>query len=161
MRILAIDPGNEKSAYVVLYSNLKPLIFGIVENNEFISILDKICDLYDVSDVAIEMIASYGMPVGREVFDTCLWIGRFYQEISNYDSNLEPKLILRKDIKINLCHSTKAKDSKIRQALLDRFGIVGTKKEPGWFYKVSKDVWAAIAVGVTYSDLMEKDDNVK
>ena len=48
----------------------------------------------------------------------------------------------------------KAKDSNIRQALIDRFGPVGTKKNPGWFYGVSKDVWAAIAVGgVTFHDL--------
>jgi hypothetical protein len=63
------------------------------------------------------------------------------------------KYIYRKDEKMNLCHSMKAKDANIRQALIDRFGVVGTKKSPGWFYGVSKDVWAAIAVGVTYHDL--------
>ena len=26
------------------------------------------------------MVACYGMPVGKEVFDTCIWIGRFIQE---------------------------------------------------------------------------------
>ena len=35
----------------------------------------------------------------------------------------------------------------------------GTKKNKGWFYGVSKDVWAAIAVGVTYHDLYEVEKN--
>ena len=55
----------------------------------------------------------------------------------------------------------RAKDSNIRQALIDRFGVVGTKKNPGWFYGVSKDVWAAIAVGVTYHDKAEEERRLK
>ncbi|HBC95047.1 MAG TPA: hypothetical protein DCZ10_19680, partial [Pelotomaculum sp.] len=66
--------------------------------------------------------------------------------------NQQMERVYRKDEKINLCGSMRAKDGNIRQALIDRFGIVGTKKSPGWFYGVSKDVWAAIAVGVTYYD---------
>lgn len=73
------------------------------------------------------MIASYGMPVGKEVFDTCVWIGRF-QQIAL--PNADTKFIYRKDEKMNICHSMKAKDSNIRQALIDRFGEVGTKKNP-------------------------------
>lgn len=96
------------------------------------------------------MIASYGMPVGKEVFDTCVWIGRFIENSTGYS------YVYRKDEKMNLCHSMKAKDSNIRQALIDRFGVVGTKKNPGWFYGFKADVWQAYAVGVTYLD-MEKE----
>lgn len=99
----------------------------------------------------IEMIASYGMAVGQTVFETCVWIGRF-QEIADYKGK-RIKYIYRKDEKMNLCYSMKAKDSNIRQALIDRFGEVGTKKNPGWFYGFKKDIWAAYAVGVTYCDL--------
>lgn len=75
--------------------------------------------------MVIEMIASYGMPVGKEVFDTCVWIGRFAET-----SGMPTNYIYRKDEKMNICHSMRAKDSNIRQALIDRFGVVGTKKNP-------------------------------
>lgn len=81
---------------------------------------------YDL--LAIEMVASYGMPVGKEVFDTCVWIGRFVQENDKIGKNYY--YIYRKDEKMNICNSMKAKDSNIRQALIDRFGEVGTKKRP-------------------------------
>ena len=44
------------------------------------------------------------------------------------------------------------KDGNVRQALIDRFGVVGTKKDPGWFYGFHADIWQAYAVGVTYMD---------
>ena len=81
---------------------------------------------YDL--LVIEMIASYGMTVGQTVFETCVWIGRFV-EIASFN-NIKFEYIYRKDEKMNLCYSMKAKDSNIRQALIDRFGPVGTKKNP-------------------------------
>lgn len=87
---------------------------------------------YDL--LVIEMIASYGMAVGQTVFETCVWIGRFV-EIASFN-NIKFEYIYRKDEKMNLCYSMKAKDSNIRQALIDRFGPVGTKKNPRlvlWF----------------------------
>ncbi|KHD34403.1 hypothetical protein NL50_17105, partial [Clostridium acetobutylicum] len=73
-----------------------------------------------------------------------------------------PTFIYRKDEKMNLCHSMKANDSTITQALCDRFAYgvrnhgKGTKKEPGWFYGFKKDIWQAYAVGVTYFDMYLK-----
>lgn len=67
------------------------------------------------------------MAVGETVFETCVWVGRFIEAVSNYD--IEYTKIYRKDEKMNLCQSMRAKDSNIRQALIDRFGIVRNKKE--------------------------------
>lgn len=148
--ILAIDPGNIESAYVILDADLRPVEFGKIMNTEMIEklgFLNRPGHL-KISHVAIEMVACYGMPVGKEVFETCVMIGRIVQ-ITSY---LPTTYIYRKEEKINLCGTMKAKDGNIRQALIDRFGVVGVKKSPGWFYGVSKDVWAAIAVGVTYHD---------
>lgn len=151
--ILAIDPGCTESAYVLLDEKLKPVEFGKVINQEMFKIMDSIAIRYEVREMAIEMIASYGMSVGKEIFETCVWIGRFLEKWWPYENTY----IYRMDEKMNLCHSMKANDSNIRQALIDRFGPVGTKKAPGWFYGVSKDVWSAIAVGVTYHDMYLKE----
>jgi hypothetical protein len=156
--ILAIDPGNKESAYVVMDEQLKPLEFGKVENHELLRLIERIEEKpYTVSYCAIEMVACYGMPVGKEVFDTCVWIGRLYQEAYNRIPRLG--FIYRADVKENLCYSMKAKDGNIIQALIDRFAYgvpnkgKGTKKDPGYFYGFKADIWQAYAVGVTYADL--------
>lgn len=158
--ILAIDPGNIESAYVLLDNNLKLVEKGKIENEVLLENIGMDRFWYNSKDeedyCAIEMIASYGMPVGKEVFDTCVWIGRFVQAFGN---GIVPTYIYRKDEKINLCGSMKAKDSNIRQALIDRFAQFdfkngkGTIKKPDWFHGFKADMWQAYAVGVTFYDM--------
>ncbi|WP_236896955.1 hypothetical protein [Clostridium beijerinckii] len=158
--ILAIDPGNIQSGYVLTDNNLKPILKGKIDNEELLAKVRSDIFWYDSPEneedhIAIEMIASYGMPVGAEVFETCVWIGRFIQAIG---CGIEPKFIYRKEEALNLCQSSRANDATIKQALVDRFAKgqknygKGTKKEPGWFYEFSKDIWSAYAVAVTYHD---------
>lgn len=156
MKIIAIDPGNIESAYCVIDSKTyKPLEFDKIKN-ETLEVGFWNQNQYKIDKLVIEMIASYGMAVGKEVFDTCVWIGRFI-ELASLQA-IEVEYIYRKDEKMNLCHSMKAKDSNIRQALIDRFGVVGTKKNPGWFYGFKKDIWSAYAVGVTYLDKLKESE---
>jgi hypothetical protein len=103
--------------------------------------LIKSRDLEPYDFAAIEMIASYGLPVGREVFETCLWIGRFMERLDK-----PTRLIYRKDVKLHLCNSPRAKDGNVRQALVDKYGKPGTKKNPGKLYGISGHLWAALAV---------------
>lgn len=166
--ILSIDPGNIESGVVLLNEkDLKPLVAEKIDNEQ---LLYKVCvgEYADINikepinHVAIEMIASYGMAVGKSVFDTCVFIGRLIETIKfvNQLSDIKIQYIYRKDEKINLCGSMKAKDSNIIQALKDRFGDKGTKKNPGWFYGFKKDIWQAYAVGVTYYDMYLKDGGI-
>lgn len=158
--ILAIDPGNVESAYVVVDNNLYEVIEkGKVPNELLLELIEKYeMPILNENDyVAIEMIASYGMAVGKSVFDTCIWIGRFYQAIiEKYD--IEPTLIYRSEEKMCLCNSMRANDSNIKQALVDRFAPdtpnkgKGTKKNQGYFYGFSKDIWQSMAVAVTFHD---------
>ncbi len=143
-QILAIDPGTTSSGLVVFEAG-RVLRSGI-HNNEFIlhTIRESRADV-----LAIEMIASYGMPVGREVFETCVWIGRM---VETWREPYDVLMVYRKDVKLHLCGTAKAKDPNIRQALLDKVGPAGTKKAPGPTYGVSSHTWAALAVAVTVSD---------
>ena len=152
-RYLAIDPGNVDSAYVVVDGDRRrPLEFGKLPNQE---LLDHLADL-EIDRAVIEMVASYGMAVGAEVFDTCVWIGRYQLRLEDF--SVPTQLVKRLPVKIHLCHNAAAKDSNIRQALVDRFapGVSnygkGTKDAPGWFYRFSADVWAAYALGVYAAD---------
>lgn len=156
-QILAIDPGNIQSAYVVVdKQTYKPLKFDKVENIHLRGIVDDLLDdfneTYDIDRVVIEMIGHYGsgMPAGKEVFDTCIEIGRLSQLIEEQLCPLE--YIKRATIKARICGISKAKDSNVIQALKDRFGDKGTKKEPGWFYGFRADIWQAYAVAVTWLD---------
>lgn len=153
MNVLAIDPGPTHSAYV-LYDGAKPLEFGKVPNRW---LLDRVeCGHFDAPVMAVEMIASYGMPVGREVFETCLYIGRLQQAWRH-----EQHLVYRKDVKLHLCHAPRAKDANIRAALIDRYGgkdkAIGKKASPGPLYGVTADTWAALAVAVTWSETQRKE----
>lgn len=138
---LAIDPGTTESGYVFLDKEGKIAGSGIEPNREILKIVGP-----HKGPLAIEMIASYGMPVGREVFETCVWIGRYMEHYFDAEA---VRLIYRKDVKKHICFNAQAKDPNIRQALIDKLGPPGTKKEPGGTYGVKSHAWAALAVAVT------------
>jgi len=146
MNILAIDPGCTESAWVQLHD--RELIgSGKLPNRDVLSLVRTLGG--DV--LVVESVASYGMAVGFEVFETCVWTGRY---IEAWESrNRVSARIYRADIKLHLCGTMKAKDGNIRRVLLDLYGgdgAVGTKKKPGPLYGVSGDVWAALAVAVCW-----------
>lgn len=156
--LLAIDPGNTESGWVVVdVATRQPIAFGKAVNDD---LLARILTLGDVPHVVIEMVASYGMAVGAEVFETCVWIGRYQQTIIEH-TNAEPQLVKRHPVKLHHCHSAKANDANIRQALVDRFAPgqpnhgKGTKAAPSWFYGFHADVWAAYALAVYAADMLE------
>jgi hypothetical protein len=152
--ILAIDPGNTHSAYVIIDPAIRrPVEHDKVYNDD---LLERISDFY--GHVCIEMVASYGMPVGAEVFDTCVWIGRFIEAHAQI-TGATPTLVKRHAIKLHHCHDSRAKDSNIVQALVDRFAAgqpnrgKGTKAEPGWFHGFAADIWQAYALAVYTADV--------
>jgi hypothetical protein len=148
MIIIAIDPGPEVSAFVEWDGKEVPA-FGIFKNNVMRDILLSTA----VDRVIIEKVACYGMPVGESIFETVYWTGRFAQA-----SSVIVHRVPRKDVKMHLCQSMRAKDSNVIQALIDRFAPFvrnkgkGRKGEPGFFYGFKKDIWQSFALAVTWMD---------
>lgn len=147
MRVLAIDPGTTQSGWVIYDSVARrPLTFGIHQNEQIIGWLPCTKDKPHADLLAIEHFAAMGMLVGQEVFDTCVWVGRFVQAWHT-PSHVWP--VLRRDEKLQICADSRAKDKNIRQGLIDMLGAPGTAKNPGPTYGVTSHVWSALAVAVT------------
>lgn len=166
MHVLAIDPGNTESGYALIdVDTCRPLEVGKIPNGQlrarllgFRSSIDDPSDVQlKAEHVAIEMVASYGMAVGAEVFETCVWVGRF-DESARHGGLGVPSLVYRREVKLHHCGVTKAKDSNIAQALIDRFAPgqpnrgKGTKTAPGWFHGFAADMWQAYALAVLVAD---------
>ena len=152
MTVFAIDPGNVESGWCLIEKEtFKPLAFA-KEVNEKVLLR---CASMPFDLACVEMIASYGMAVGKEVFETCKWIGRFEEKIKQATDRY-PTLIYRRDEKLHICGDIRAKDSNIRQALIDRFAThdfkngKGTKKDPDFFYGFKSDIWQSFSVAVTF-----------
>lgn len=176
MRLFSIDPGNIKSAYVILEDGI-PTESKIVPNDDMI----RLCwDEIAADAMCIEYMRSRGMPTANEELDTQFWAGRFVQA---WQSCADPEPwypIYRMDVKMTICGQTKARDSHIRQGIINLFGgqnaAIGGKKckkckGKGWFgagrsecpvclgkkwehppgplLNISNDEWSALAIGLT------------
>lgn len=149
-RVIAIDPGSEQSAYV-MWDGKEIISSNILSNKGMLDFL--LWDIKQVCPLVIEQVRSYGMPVGATIFDTVFWSGRFYQAWAGKAHQMP-----RMEVKQHICHNSRAKDSNIIQALIDRFAYgqrnrgKGTKAAPGFFYGFKADMWQSMALAVTFWD---------
>lgn len=144
--ILAIDPGTIHSA-MIWWDGKEIIAKHQCDNAGVIVAIQQIVQ----ESVHIEMVASYGMPVGREVFETVVWIGRFQQ--ASLEKGTPASLHYRRDVKLHHCGSARAKDGNVIQALKDKYGDKGTKKAPGITYGLKKDLWQAFALATYVTEL--------
>lgn len=159
VKVVAIDPGYKRSAVVVLEHGAP--IYALLEENDFV--LSWLSSAEQRGPLVIEQIESMGMSVGKEVFETVFWSGRFADRWSG--RGLPFDRVTRRTVKLHLCGTSRAKDPNVRQALIDRFGpgkeaAIGLKKSPGPLYGFKSDLWAALAVAVTWVDQHNLPDNV-
>lgn len=158
MNVLSIDPGNEESGIVVIDSwTYRPVEFGKIPNEQ----VERYLSAADPWGAAVvEMVASYGMPVGATVFETCVAIGRFEKILDL--RGIRHERLFRREVKRHVCGVVSAKDSNVKAAMIERFapttpnGGKGYKKAPGWFYGFKADVWQAYALGVTWIDIQKE-----
>lgn len=141
--LTCIDPGPKASGFLTWFPD-DPEPLGVAEQLGNEPLFDLLRVSARPSCVAVEMVACYGMAVGAEVFETCLAIGRIVEICAV--RGIECRPVYRRDIKLHLCGSARAKDGNIRQALIDIYGAPGTKKSPGKIYGISGHLWAALAL---------------
>lgn len=118
--VVAVDPGTTLSGVVVC--QVGKIVGAEVRDNA-----ELVRWLRDVPPVqlgvpwilALERVSHYGagVPVGREVFDTVRWTGRFQEAWRG-----RVCLVERTTAKLHLCSSRNAKPAGVRQAILDRWG---------------------------------------
>lgn len=157
MKVFAIDPGNVNSAYCIMDDQYNLLEFKKADNREIMEIM--LSKLDEIDEVCIERMMNYSTNVGKTVYETCEWIGRFTQEA---EKKATVDYLYRKDEKMYLCGTMSANDTMIRRALIDRFAKKdlrngrGSKKDPDFFYGVSHDVWSAIAIACVELDMLKE-----
>ena len=156
--IIGIDPGTSESAYCICdYDTLKPIEFAKISNADLLNNIDSMVKV--AREVAIEYMQSYGMAVGKEVFETCYLIGELQSRITA--GNKQVRRIYRKDEKLAIAGNLKANDTIIRHNLIDLFAKhdfktgKGTKDNKDWFYGFKADCWSAFAICYTAKMQME------
>jgi hypothetical protein len=168
--ILGIDPGNKETALVLIDEQRIPVFSDKIGNGSIEDCIMGQIDFFPLlTFIGIECVACYGMPVGAEVFETAEWSGRAREIVGKFFLDECIYRVYRKQVKLNLCGTHKAKDGNIRQALIDRYPAIGggkipqigTKKEQGPLYGLHSDLWAALAVAHTVADMKDELTNWK
>jgi len=143
--VIGIDPGAKQSGFVLWNPTSKTIDFKMVILNELL--IAYIREAPPTCIVGIEHLRGYGLRVGNDTFDSIWWSGRFAEAAK---SSSHPFYMLpRADICNHLTDNPKCGDKGIRDALVDRYGQPGTKKEPGRLYGIKSHMWAALAVAIT------------
>ncbi len=161
--VLSIDPGSERSGWVIQVrtsAGWEVRSHGLDDNARVLAGLrsHRFDPYYTPDLVVIEWTAPRGMLASAQLFETLWWAGRFAE--AWHPGRVER--LARLEVKKHLCGAANAKDSNVHQALIDRFGgiggkaaAVGTKASPGPLHGIVRDIWAALAVGVTWIDQQE------
>jgi len=151
---LGIDPGNTESGYAYIREDYSLVEAGKIQNKEILSHIKRVVG----TTIIVESLQSFGMPVGREIFETAYFIGRIMQICS--DRGLRYYLYPRPEYAKCICGVQRVTDSVLRQALLLRFG--GDKKdEPLYLLKGASDKRSAFAVAAYHIDKIKYDEGMR
>ena len=173
MKVFGIDPGTTKSGWVVYDPAAHAVVEkGVTDNHELLCMIEDAEEssasegarILHGCHMGIEMIASQGMAVGAEVFETVVWVGMFMHAWQ--DGYGSVTRVTRNQVKTHICGSAKAKDANVRQALLDLFPAtgggkkdqqVGTAKQPGPLFGMNSHMWPALGVALTVYERLKRN----
>jgi hypothetical protein len=161
--LLAIDPGPTESGWVIIDRNYHPIDFG-KEGHSTLFPHDNVPrqEWYreQLHSVVIEKPVCQKWS-GASVSDTAMVAGVLAGQFQMLCDNVF--LVNRAKVRGRLC-GNRGNDSKCIAKLHRRFapGVSnkgkGTKKEPGFFYGFTGDVWQAFALGTVFLDLVSSED---
>ncbi len=137
MIVIGIDPGTRESGYVVWDGN-KILDKENTGNEDLLNGIRNCRIAYPGNIIAVEGMQYFGKAVGKDVFETCYFIGRVMEAAS-----CSVKLVYRKDVKLFLTGTVKSKDKDIRATLISRLGKEVTNG-------ISSHLWSALAIAIFY-----------
>lgn len=150
--LYALDPGNKSTGWCMYRSWDKCIADkGDAPNEDILADLGK---MGAEVIVVIESMTSYSKRVGRDVFDTLVWIGRMQQRA--IDAGLKVELVTRKHAKGHVVGTIISGDGAIKAALIKAYGgkkiAIGTEESPGPLFGATSHQLAAIAVAKTYAE---------
>ena len=145
MTVLSIDPGTTMSGYSLVGPAYEVIDAGKVDSGDIGQLIRSI----NPSVVCVESMQSYGASVGREIFETCFWIGE-YRHVCR-QCGIPFHLYPRPEYARAIAGVQKVTDSVLRQALLLRFGS-DAKGGPLFKLKGDSDRRSAFALAVYHID---------
>ena len=155
--IIAYDPGNEQTGWVVTLEDNSKLVYKNKDLNTIcLEKTKEFSEKYNIIKVGCEYPSSYGLQTNQTLLDTCTFcgiLGYYFRE-----KNIPFELIFRKTIKMFLCNSVRAKDAEVNTRVREYVGEDNTIKNPNPYYwnedvennegskYANGDIYAAIAV---------------
>lgn len=164
MKLLALDPGNVKTGFVLYEST--PDAERVLESGEPFNedLLLRLRSGMDATlrdaELVIELIDQGGQ-ASRTLFQSCIWSGRFAEAWEQSVGVLcrggpahraRAHWVTRSEAKNHLTRKPQSGDKEVRAALIQRFGPQGTKRNPGPLCGVTGHKLAALCVAVAYAD---------
>jgi hypothetical protein len=161
MHILAIDPGETESHFVIWdTTQVKKAWSG--DNEDLLRILRDYTKDYLYPDlfIAVEGYNPRGQRLGHNALSTIEWYTRFFQCVRETSPRLPCSIVRRAEVWKHITgKGSGVGDSEIMHTLIDRFGDKPTKKRPNKVYgdiKLRGDQWQAFALAVTVADRLQR-----
>lgn len=139
--IIGIDPGTTQSAYVAWDGEFIRELG--TEPNATVAKYLRTIDLD--ACVCIESVAYYGASVGREVFETCFWMGRFFQIARDRVGPRQVSRLSRNAVRKHLELKKSGNYKNVKAALERRL-----QRQPEDWHNLRSHQWSALAVAVTW-----------
>jgi hypothetical protein len=117
--VTAIDPGTFKSAILTVRYDMRLLEGAFLKIEDNMALIDRL-GFMPTYDLVIEKPVFYGWG-GKELSETCIWAGRFYQEFITSGHHIK-EFITRSKIRWHIVKQKKgSNDSGVIKKLITRF----------------------------------------